>query len=110
VLPTAYSYANALAHGAAHAKQAGIASVPQVAAANRIGEQIATLEAARATLGSVVEHAESSHESPDACARLLTTDGAGAMDAVRAAADALELSLPDDTWPLPKYREMLFPV
>ena len=61
-------------------------------------------------MGSVVAHAESSHDSLDACARLLTTEGAGAMDAVRAAADALELSLPDDTWPLPKYREMLFPV
>jgi glutamine synthetase len=29
---------------------------------------------------------------------------------VRTASDALELALPDDHWPLPKYREILFPV
>jgi glutamine synthetase len=32
------------------------------------------------------------------------------MAAVRAASDALELKIDDDLWPLPKYREMLFPV
>jgi glutamine synthetase len=29
---------------------------------------------------------------------------------VRNSCDALELSISDDAWPLPKYREMLFPV
>jgi len=29
---------------------------------------------------------------------------------VRKDCDALELSVSDDSWPLPKYREMLFPV
>jgi glutamine synthetase len=32
------------------------------------------------------------------------------MAAVRAASDAIELSVADSCWPLPKYREMLFPV
>jgi glutamine synthetase len=32
------------------------------------------------------------------------------MAAVRSAADALEGMVDDDCWPLPKYREMLFPV
>jgi glutamine synthetase len=31
-----------------------------------------------------------------------------AMTALRAAADAIESSVPDDAWPLPTYREMLF--
>jgi glutamine synthetase len=32
------------------------------------------------------------------------------MAAVRQACDALEAVVDDDCWPLPKYREMLFPV
>jgi glutamine synthetase len=110
VLPAAYDYANALARGAAHAKQAGIATVPQAAAADRVGKLIVALEDARGTLGEVVTRAEHSHDSPAECARLLTTEGAAAMEATRTASDALELALPDDQWPLPKYREMLFPV
>ena len=31
-----------------------------------------------------------------------------AMTAVRAVCDRLEKILPDDLWPLPRYREMLF--
>jgi len=41
---------------------------------------------------------------------LLTKDGADAMAEVRASCDALELLVADEAWPLPKYREMLFPV
>jgi glutamine synthetase len=32
------------------------------------------------------------------------------MAETRAASDALEVSIDDALWPLPKYREMLFPV
>jgi glutamine synthetase len=31
-----------------------------------------------------------------------------AMDALRETADQIEMLLPDDLWPLPTYREMLF--
>ncbi|MBV9881283.1 MAG: glutamine synthetase type III, partial [Gemmatirosa sp.] len=110
VAPAAYAYASSLAEGAAHAKAAGITSVPQIAAANKIGDLITALDTARATLADVAARAEHSHDSPDACAKLLTSEGADAMAAVRDASDALELALPDDAWPLPKYREMLFPV
>ena len=110
VLPAAYGYANALARGAAHAKEAGITKAPQVAAAERVGGMIEALEAARATLGQVVERAEGGHGDEAATARLLTSEGADAMAAVRAVSDALELVVPDEQWPLPKYREMLFPV
>ena len=43
-------------------------------------------------------------------AELLTSEGADAMLEVRRCSDELELSISDDAWPLPKYREMLFPV
>lgn len=109
VLPAAYGYANALARGAAHAKQAGVTRAPQVAAADRVGGMIEALEAARGTLGAVIGQSDGTHDEA-ACARLLTGEGADAMAAVRAASDALELVVPDEQWPLPKYREMLFPV
>lgn len=110
VLPAGYAYANALARGAAHAKQAGIATVPQAAAAERVGGMVAALEAARARLAQAADTANGMHGEPADCARLLTGEGADAIAAVRAASDALELVVPDDQWPLPKYREMLFPV
>jgi glutamine synthetase len=110
LLPAGYGYANALARGAAHAKQAGITQVPQVAAAERVGAVLTRLDEARTTLLAVIEKAEHAHGDPADCARLLTSEGADAMAAVRAASDALELLVPDDQWPLPKYREMLFPV
>jgi glutamine synthetase len=50
------------------------------------------------------------HEDPTKAAMLLTKDGADTMADVRTACDALELLVADDVWPLPKYREMLFPV
>jgi glutamine synthetase len=75
-----------------------------------VGGLVEALEAARATLGRVLDTANGMHGDPGDCARLLTGEGAGAIAAVRAASDALELVVPDDQWPLPKYREMLFPV
>jgi glutamine synthetase len=41
---------------------------------------------------------------------MLTSSGADAMAAVRALCDKLELVVADELWPMPKYREMLFPV
>jgi glutamine synthetase len=41
---------------------------------------------------------------------LLTSAGADAMESVRGCCDALEQAVSDECWPLPKYREMLFPV
>jgi glutamine synthetase len=32
------------------------------------------------------------------------------MAAVRGIADAIELTIGDEYWPLPRYREMVFPV
>jgi glutamine synthetase len=50
------------------------------------------------------------HDAPEKAAKLLTSDGADSMQALRAGCDAIELSIADDAWPLPKYREMLFPI
>jgi glutamine synthetase len=110
ILPAGYAWAGQLAQAAASAKAAGISVIPQVAAANEVGTLIQRLRDARAALGDVLHRTEAMHEDVVTCAKLLTDEGADAMDAVRRASDALELEVADELWPLPKYREMLFPV
>jgi glutamine synthetase len=110
VLPAAFEYANRLADGAALAKTAGIKKVPQISAANDLGATIIALQSARAELGTVCDKAGHMHEDAESAAKLLTGRGADAMSKVRSLCDELELKIADDLWPLPKYREILFPV
>jgi glutamine synthetase len=110
VLPAAFEYSGSLANAAAQAKSAGIKSIPAIDAANAIGDMITDLQKHRAALGKIIDKAEGMHEDPVKQAELLTAGGAEAMAAVRGSCDALECAVSDDCWPLPKYREMLFPV
>jgi glutamine synthetase len=110
ILPASLGYAGELAAAASNAKQAGIKRNPHIAAADQIGGLVEDLNAARAQLGEVIDRAEGMHDHPLRQAELLTADGANAMARVRAASDALEVAIGDDHWPLPRYREMLFPV
>jgi glutamine synthetase len=110
VLPAAFEYAGRLAAAAAQSKAAGIAVIPQVEAANALGKMIEALQKARVTLGKVIDKADGMHDAVEEQGELLTHDGADAAAAARAASDAIELTVDDDVWPLPKYREMLFPV
>jgi glutamine synthetase len=110
ILPAAFNYAGSLSTSASHAVSAGIKNVPQVAAANEIGGMIETLRQRRDSLEKVIEKAEGMHDEPAKQAKLLTSAGADAMASAREACDALELKVADELWPLPKYREMLFPV
>ena len=84
--------------------------MPQIAAANEVGTLIDQLRERRSTLAKVVESAEHEHDDVDGCATAADVEGADAMAAVRESVDALELMVGDEFWPLPKYREMLFPV
>jgi glutamine synthetase len=110
VLPAAYGYAGALAGSAAQAKAAGIREVPQIDRANEVGKLAKQLKTKRDQLVKVRDRAEHMHDDPTKAAMLLTKEGADVMAEVRAACDSLELLVADDAWPLPKYREMLFPV
>jgi glutamine synthetase len=110
VLPAAYSYSGALASSAAQAKAAGVTEIPQIERANEIGKLARTLKGKRDALVKIRDKAEHMHDAPTKAAMLLTSDGADAMAEARSACDALELLVADDAWPLPKYREMLFPV
>ncbi len=110
VLPAAFSYSGSLASSASHAVAAGISSVPQIDLANEIGGMIEELQKQRNALEAVIAKAEGMHDDPTKQAKLLTAAGADTMAAARECADALELRVSDELWPLPKYREMLFPV
>ena len=110
VLPAAYGYLGELSDAAASAKAAGIAPVPQVAAASETGRRVADLQKGAAALHAAIARAESLHHDAWKQAKFLTSDGADAMAAVREASDLIELTIGDDHWPLPRYREMLFPV
>lgn len=110
ILPAAYRYLGVLAEGAAKSKQAGIKVIPQVAAAESVGKLVTQLQAKSAALKAAITKAGTLHDAPAKCAQFLTSTGAGAMDAARAVSDKLELSMGDEFWPLPRYREILFPV
>jgi glutamine synthetase len=110
VLPAAFGYVGDLVGAASRAKGTGVNAGPQVAQANKLNRKIAELQKHRDALEKVIDKAESMHDDLEKQARLLTSTGADTMAAVRAASDAIELSVADSCWPLPKYREMLFPV
>ena len=110
VLPAAYAYLGTLADSAAKEKSAGIKIIPQLAAATEAGKVVTNLQKAAAVLHASITKAEHMHDTPAKQAQLLTSNGADAMDAVRTASDVLELHIGDAYWPLPRYREMLFPV
>lgn len=112
VLPAALTYSGTLAAAAANAKSAGIKSIPHINAANEIGSLIETLQQRRDEVIEVINQANALHdeEDPQEQARLLAYVGRDRMAAARQVCDALELLIDDNIWPLPKYREMLFPV
>ncbi|MFN2635564.1 MAG: glutamine synthetase III [Gemmatimonadaceae bacterium] len=110
VIPAAYAYLNQISDSAAKATTAGIAVIPQVTTANQVGELVQELQEYREDLSDVIARAEALHEDCIAQGELLTSEGAETMAEVRKVCDALELCVADDYWPLPKYREMLFPV
>ena len=86
---------------------AGTASRAVVVLSDRVGALVDQLSDAIDQL----EHAQhSAHESTDVHdeARVFVDRVIPAQLELRAAADELETLVPDDLWPLPKYRELLF--
>ena len=82
----------------------------QVAAAESVGRLVTQLQGKTASLHAALKKAGTMHDEPVRCAAFLTSAGADAMAAAREASDRLELVVGDAYWPLPRYREILFPV
>ncbi|MGY4710419.1 glutamine synthetase III family protein [Mycolicibacterium sp. CBM1] len=103
VLPAAIRYQTELAQNVATLKAAGIE--PDTSLLQAVSAPIADLTAALAALkAGMAEHGGESAAEEAAHAQSLLPK----MDAVRAAADALEGLVADDLWPLPTYQEMLY--
>ena len=110
VLPAAYAYHGALIDTAAKAKNLGLTVIPELETAKEVGTVAQQIQKRRTALAKVIDQADRLHDDPLTQAKLLTSEGADRMAELRASCDAMELMVPDDQWPLPKYREMLFPV
>ena len=110
VLPAAYAYLGQLAGAAGQGAAAGINMQPVVDAANATSKLVTTLQQKRAELAKAIAKGEHMHDDLAAQGQFLTSTACDLMAEVREASDALELSIADEQWPLPRYREMLFPV
>jgi glutamine synthetase len=104
ILPAAYRYQGELVGTAAKLKDLGrnVHMGTLDTLTNLVGElegSIARLEKAAGHHGGGDLHAEAAYYQKDVIP---------AMAAVREIADQIESILPDDLWPLPTYREMLF--
>ena len=110
ILPAALAYLGVVADAAQKSKAAGLKINPAAAAATALAKRVTELQKRVSALHAAVEKAEGMHETPAKCAQFVTSTGADCMAAVREVTDALELAIGDDYWPLPRYREMVFPV
>jgi glutamine synthetase len=106
-VPAAVAYQGELAKALEAQKSAGIRSPAQASLLREIAAKVemvlegaAELEAARAAAEAL--------DDVEAKAGAYCGDVKPHFDKVRAQVDALELLLPAASWPVPKYREMLF--
>ncbi len=109
VLPAAFKHQTQIAGSVAALAAAGVSGdaldAQRAEVANFAG-LIANLKSALSTLDHAVEKAEAGNEEKKATA--FAYGVSDAMAAVREVCDKLELTIDDELWPLPKYREMLF--
>jgi len=106
IQPAALRYQKELGDSIAAAKAAGAATPAGVEALGTLVSSINELYGATQKLQKVIDH--HAEGEPYDHAKYARAEIFPAMNAVREAADKLESIIPDDLWPLPTYREMLF--
>jgi glutamine synthetase len=106
LLPAAVRYLNDLLAAAHRAREIGL----QSAGLNSTVQELAALiDALRSAVEALVaQNAELGGDTVHSKAHHMRDHIIPAMRAVRATCDKLEKVVPDDLWPLPTYREMLF--
>lgn len=104
IYPAASSYLMELSTTYSGMSEMGIELDKSVATS--VATQSNALLASVAKLQAAMEKHD--FDSVEAHMQYLANDVRGLMDEVRSHADALETEVPDDMWPLAKYREMLF--
>ncbi|HWV57896.1 MAG TPA: glutamine synthetase III [Longimicrobiales bacterium] len=106
ILPAAVRYLSELLTVAERSKAAGIAVDGVIATAKEVSGLVDQLRQAIDVL--VAQNAELGGDSVHSKAKHMRDNIVPAMAGVRAVVDRLERLVPDDLWPLPRYREMLF--
>tara|TARA_R110000823_G_scaffold139607_4_gene269498 strand:+ start:40859 stop:43033 length:2175 start_codon:yes stop_codon:yes gene_type:complete len=104
IYPAAVNYLSTLAGATTGLAAMGVELDNSTAAsvAKHANAMLAAVEDLSAAL------AKEEFDSTEAHMRFCAGEIRAAMDAVRAHADALELEVADELWPLPKYQEMLY--
>ena len=106
VLPAAVRYLNDLVAAADRTRTLGVETRGLTRTVQIVNELVDELRDALDAL--VAQNAELGGEDVHSKAYHVRDNVIPAMGAVRAAADRLEKVIPDDYWPLPTYRDMLF--
>jgi glutamine synthetase len=105
-LPAAVRYLNELTQAAERSKALGVKADGVLATAKAVAADIDEL---RTTLDKLIaQNAELGGDHVHEKAHHMRDNVIPAMVAVRKVVDRLEKQLPDDLWPLPTYRDMLF--
>lgn len=107
ILPSAIEYSGVLAGAASAISGLGVSAVAHVKELQKVCDLIGSLQTGIASLEAAVSKAASvkgAYEEASAYRDLVIP----AMCAVRADADALEVIVDANIWPLPSYAEMLF--
>ena len=106
VLPAAVRYLSELLLCADRADEVGIKSTGVVTTATAVSDAVDRLVATLAVLDA--QNAELGGEEVESKAEHMRANIIPAMAAVREVVDELEDLVPDDLWPVPTYRDMLF--
>lgn len=106
VLPAAVRYLNEVLAAAERTKALGLGTEGKQVLIGEINDLVNELVLALQALDK--QNSELGGDTVHSKAHHMRDNVIPAMNAVRSAVDRLEKFLPDDLWPLPRYREMLF--
>ncbi len=106
VLPAAFAYRRDLLQSITDAKQLSY-QAPEEEICKTMGSTVELLQGRQQKLAQFIKQAETVGDEL-ALADFLAEKVLPEMEAVREQCDAIEQLVPDQLWPLPKYREMLF--
>lgn len=106
ILPAAVRYQGEYAASLSALKAAGVDAGLQLNALKSLAVQIEKLHGAIAELDHAVQHAGNGDAYSHA--KYMRDAVLPKMETLRTIGDELEVIIPDDIWPLPTYREMLF--
>jgi glutamine synthetase len=106
ILPAAFEYQGSLAETVAAVKAAGATARETRKALDSLTMLVDMFKVRVDALQALLEHDRTS--DPEKHAKFFRDEVVPAMVALRETGDGLECIVPQDIWPLPTYREMLF--